>query len=353
MILAFPGPAAVAAQQVTTTVPVVFMIAANPVTLGLVKSLEKPGGNITGLYEELPDFQSKRVALLKEMVPQAKTIGILWDVHSWGERVGSEMARRTEKAVLAAGARAEVVAVKGPDDLERAFSLLKQAQVDGLLVEQSPVFIFQAKKLAELAAEAKLPAIYPLSNYTQVGGFASLGPNLTDNLQHTAGYIGKILKGANPVDLPVESSEKPFLTVNSKAAKDSVLLFRRRFRRALIASSSECRELRPRVSPFKTRDKAAVAVVCIQRVGRIGAEGVIRRSKRTKKASAALPFDARNERATIVRHEDQKSMLACRGYRQVGGLRLRLQSALRADLRRARPRRASSERKHDGRSSWY
>jgi putative ABC transport system substrate-binding protein len=220
VILAYPGPAAVAAQQVTTTVPVVFMIAANPVTLGLVKSLEKPGGNITGLYEELPDFQSKRVALLKEMVPQAKTIGILWDVHSWGERVGNEMAQRTEKAVLAAGARAEVVAVKGPDDLERAFSLLKQAQVDGLLVEQSPVFIFQAKKLAELAAEAKLPAIYPLSNYTQAGGFASLGPNLTDNLQHTAGYIGKILNGANPVDLPVEGSEKTFLTVNSKAAKD-------------------------------------------------------------------------------------------------------------------------------------
>ncbi len=220
VIIAGPGAAAVAAQQVTTTVPVVFIIAANPVTLGLVKSLEKPGGNITGLYEERPDFPSKRIALLKEMVPQAKTIGILWDVHSWGERVGSEMARRTEKAVLAAGARAEVVAVKGPDDLEQAFSLLKQAQVDGLLVEQSPVFIFQAKKLAELAAEAKLPAIYPLSNYTQAGGFASLGPNLTDNLQHAAGYIGKILKGANPVDLPVEGSEKTFLTVNSKAAKD-------------------------------------------------------------------------------------------------------------------------------------
>ena len=98
VILAIPGPAAVAAKQITTTVPVVFMIAANPVTLGLVKSLEKPGGNISGLYEELPDFQSKRVALLKEMVPQAKTIGILWDAHAWGERVGSEMAQRTEKA---------------------------------------------------------------------------------------------------------------------------------------------------------------------------------------------------------------------------------------------------------------
>jgi putative tryptophan/tyrosine transport system substrate-binding protein len=220
VILAFPGSAAMAAQQITTTVPVVFMIAANPVTLGLVKSLEKPGGNITGLYEELPDFQSKRMALLKEMVPQAKTIGILWDAHSWGERVGSEMARRAEKAVLAAGARAEIVAVRGPDDLERAFSLLKQALVDGLLVEQSPVFIFQAKKLGELAAEAKIPVIYPLSNYTQAGGLASLGPDLADNLQHTAGYIGKILNGANPAHLPVEGSEKFFLTINSKAAKD-------------------------------------------------------------------------------------------------------------------------------------
>jgi putative ABC transport system substrate-binding protein len=220
VILAVPGPAAVAARQVTTTVPVVFMIAANPVTLGLVKSLEKPGGNITGLYEELPDFQSKRIALLREMVPQAKTIGILWDANAWGERVGSEMARRAEKAVLAAGARSEIVAVRGPDDLERAFSLLKQAQVDGLVVEQGPTFIFHAKKLAELAAEAKIPAIYPLSIYTQAGGLASLGPDLAGNLQHTAGYIGRILRGANPADLPVEGSEKTVLTLNSKAAKD-------------------------------------------------------------------------------------------------------------------------------------
>jgi putative tryptophan/tyrosine transport system substrate-binding protein len=152
------------------------------------------------------------------MVPQAKTIGILWDAHSWAEPVGSEMARETEKAVFAAGARAVIVAAKGPDDLERAFSLLKQAQVDGLVVEQSPLFIFQAKKLAELAAGAKIPAIYPSSHYTQ--GLASLGPDLADNLQHVAGYIGKILKGANPADLPVERSEKTLLMVNSQAAKD-------------------------------------------------------------------------------------------------------------------------------------
>jgi putative ABC transport system substrate-binding protein len=220
VIFAVPGPSAIAAQQVTSTVPVVFMIAANPVTLGLVKSLEKPGGNLTGVYEELPDFQSKRMALLTEMVPQAKTIGILWDAQSWGERVGSEMARRAEKAVVAAGARAEIVAVSGPDDLERAFSLMKQAQVDGLLIEQGPLFIFHAKKLVELAAKARIPAIYPSSNYIQAGGLASLGPDFADNFRRVFGYIEKILKGANPADLPVESSEKTSLLVNSKAAKD-------------------------------------------------------------------------------------------------------------------------------------
>jgi len=220
VILATPGPAALAARQVTTSVPVVFMIAANPVTLGLVKSLERPGGNITGVYEERPDFPSQRIALLKEMVPQAKTIGILWDADSWPELAGSEMARETEKAILAAGGRAVIVSVKGADDLERALSILNQAQVDGLVVEQNPAFYLQAKKLVELAARAKIPAIYPSSNYAQAGGLASLGPDLADNLQHVAAYVGKILNGAKPADLPIQRTEKTLLMVNSKAAKD-------------------------------------------------------------------------------------------------------------------------------------
>ena len=220
VIYAGPGPAAVAAKQVTTTVPIVFWIAANPVTLGLVKSLEKPGGNMTGLYEERPDFPSKRIALLKEMVPQAKTIGILWDALSWPEPVGSEMTRETEKAILAAGARAAIVAVKGPDDLERAFSLLKRAEVDGLAVEQGPVFFLHGKKLADLAAGAKLPAIYPTSNYPQAGGLASFGPDFSHNLPRVAGYVVKILNGAKPADLPVLSTEKTDLIVNGKAAND-------------------------------------------------------------------------------------------------------------------------------------
>ena len=219
VIFAFPAPAAVAAKQITTTVPVVFTIVANPVTLGLVDSLEKAGGNITGMYEERPDFPSKRIALLKEMVPQAKTIGILWDL-SWPEAVGREMTRETEKAILAAGGRAVIVGVNGPDDLERAFSSLKQAQVDGLVIEQGPLFIFSAKKLADLAAGAKLPAVNPWSGYTQAGGLASFGPDFSDNLPRWAVLVGKILKGAKPADLPVEFTEKTQLTVNVKAARD-------------------------------------------------------------------------------------------------------------------------------------
>ena len=113
-----------------------------------------------------------------------------------------------------------IVAVRGPDDLERAFSVLKQARVDGLLVEAGPVFVFQAKKLADLAAGAKLAAIYPLALHTQAGGLASFGQDLADNFQRMAGHIGKILKGANPAELPVEHTERTQLIVNASAAKD-------------------------------------------------------------------------------------------------------------------------------------
>jgi putative ABC transport system substrate-binding protein len=133
------------------------------------------------------------------------------DIAAWLHGLGLQQYEQAFRA------QAVIVAVRGPDDLERAFSSLKQAQVDGLVVEESPVFIFQAKKLAELAAGAKIPAIYP-SYYPE--GFASLGPDRADNFQHVAGYTGKILKGAKPADLPVLRSEKTLLMVNSKAAKD-------------------------------------------------------------------------------------------------------------------------------------
>jgi putative ABC transport system substrate-binding protein len=124
------------------------------------------------------------------------------DIAAWLHGLGLQQYEQAFRA------QAVIVAVRGPDDLERAFSSLKQAQVDGLVVEESPVFIFQAKKLAELAAGAKIPAIYPSSYYPE--GLASLGADRADNFQHVAGYTGKNLKGAKPADLPVLRSEKRF-----------------------------------------------------------------------------------------------------------------------------------------------
>jgi putative ABC transport system substrate-binding protein len=220
VIFAGPGAAAIAAQKVTTTVPVVFAIGVNPVALGLIKSLKRPGTNMTGLYEEVADGPGGRMSLLKEMAPQAKMIGILWDAQTWPEQAGTESAREAENAVLAAGARATIVAVRGRDDLQRAFSVLSEAQVDGLLVLQSPVFFFQAKKIGELAAEAKIPAVYTTPNYVEAGGLASLGGDLADNYRLTGGYIGRILTGENPADLPILRPPRTVLTINSKAARE-------------------------------------------------------------------------------------------------------------------------------------
>jgi len=215
-----PIPAAVAAQQLGVTVPVVFQIGVNPVTLGLIKGLERPGTHMTGLYEESVDYPSRRIGLLKELVPRAKALGILWDAQTWGEEVGIEMARENELAALAAGAQATIVPVRGPDDLQRAFSSLRQAQVDGILVAQSPAFFAQARLMAELASQAKIPTIYPTPNYAEAGGFASLGLDLEDAFRLEAGYIGRILKGTNPADMPVLRPERTVITVNAKAARE-------------------------------------------------------------------------------------------------------------------------------------
>jgi putative ABC transport system substrate-binding protein len=218
VIFSGAAPAIRAAKQITSTVPVVFLVAADPVALGLVKSLERPDGNMTGLTEEAPDLSAKRTALLKEIIPQTKKIGILWDANAFGEQIGLEMARKTEQAVRAAGVQAEIVAVRGSEDLQRAFSSLKEAQVDGLLIEPSPMFFGQAKLMVELAAATKIATIYPWPQFTQAGGLASLGADLDEYMRRAAGYVDKILRGANPGDLPVGKSDNFLLVVNVKAA---------------------------------------------------------------------------------------------------------------------------------------
>jgi putative ABC transport system substrate-binding protein len=217
-------PATRAAKQVTSTVPIVFVIALDPVALGFVNSLEKPGGNLTGVTEESPELPGKRVALLKEVVPQVKKIGIVWDADAFPdafeEKVGREMASKTEQAARAIGTEAEVIAVRGPADLENAFASLARARVDGLVVDPIRMFSSQAARVAELAAKHKIPTIYTSPRFAQVGGLISMGADLTDAFRRAAGYVDKILKGAAPSDLPVGQTEKFALVINTKAARD-------------------------------------------------------------------------------------------------------------------------------------
>lgn len=220
VIFSIPAPATLAAKQVTSSVPVVFTIGADPVALGLVSSMEKPGGNLTGITEESPELPGKRAALLKEVVPQAKKVGIVWDPNAYGEKVGMEMVSEAEQAARGLGLEVENVAVRGPADLENAFTTLTHAHVDGLLVEPSPMFFFQAKRMADLAAKSRIPAIYPWPQSAQAGGLMSLGADLADNFRRAASYVDKILKGAAPGDLPVGRADKFVLVINTKAAID-------------------------------------------------------------------------------------------------------------------------------------
>jgi len=220
VIFSHTTPGTRAAKQVTSSVPIVFTTGADPVALGFVNSLEKPGGNLTGVAQESLELPGKRVALLKEVVPQAKKLGIVWDEGFVGEKLGREMAAKTEQAARAIGAEAEVIAVRGPADLENAFASLARARVDGLVVEPGALFGSQASRIAELAAKHKIPTIYPGPTFVQAGGLMAMGPDPAEAFRRAAGYVDKILKGAAPSDLPVGHTEKDLLVINTKAARD-------------------------------------------------------------------------------------------------------------------------------------
>ena len=209
-----------AAHRVTSTIPIVFSMSVDPVALGVVSSLERPGQNTTGFTEESPELPRQRAALLKELLPQAKKFGIVWDANAFGEKVGREMAFETAQAVRALDAAAETIVVRSPGELENALSSLTQAHVDALLVQPSPMFLVRAKQIVALAAKSKSPTLYPWVDFPNAGGLVSLGPDLSHNFRRAAGYVDRILKGAKPGDLPVGRAEKFILVINTKAAKE-------------------------------------------------------------------------------------------------------------------------------------
>ena len=208
-----------AAKQATTIIPIVFADVADPVARGFVASLARPGGNITGLANLNTDLVGKWLELLKQAVPGLKRVAFLWQPGYLPESAEKDVRQRAEAAAQALGVRLQFVEARRPEDFDRAFAEMTRARVDAVIVWGGVLFIFERKRIAELAARNRLPASYPMSEFVDVGGLISYAPNIADNFRRTAAYVDRILKGAKPADLPVEQSSKLELVINLKTAK--------------------------------------------------------------------------------------------------------------------------------------
>src|SRR3984893_12204999 len=219
LIVASNSVAGRAVQQATTTIPVVVPVMGDPVGDGLVASLARPGGNITGLTFLGPQLVPKRLALLKEALPSTSQVAALWHPGAYGERTMNDMMAEAEEAALILGVHLRLVAVHSPDDLDSAFSTVAGERADALLVFPSPMLFNQRKRIVDLAAEHRLPIMAMGKEFVQLGGFMSYGADVIDFNRRCVAYVDKILKGAKPADLPVQQPTKFELFINLKPAK--------------------------------------------------------------------------------------------------------------------------------------
>jgi putative ABC transport system substrate-binding protein len=219
VILATGTPASLAAEHATRTLPIVFVAAADPVTSGFVTSLARPGGNITGLFNLAPELVGKCLEQLTQAVPGVSRVAALWQPGGQGERMDKDMLKAADVAARALGVRVQFVEARGPTDFDRAFSDMTRAGAGALTVLPSPMFLSERRRLVDLAAKNRLPAVYPSRESVDAGGLMSYGPDLADLFRRAATYVDKILKGAKPSDLPVEQPTKFELVINLKTAK--------------------------------------------------------------------------------------------------------------------------------------
>jgi ABC-type uncharacterized transport system substrate-binding protein len=219
VILAGATPAARAAQKATTTIPIVASSMGDPVGDGLVASLARPGGNITGTTFLGPELVPKRLELLKEALPKVTRVAALLHPGAFGERTMRDMVKDTEAAARTLGVQLEVVEVHGPDEFDGAFSLMARQHADALIVFASVMLFSERRRIVALAAKSRLPAMFNNRESVEIGGLISYGVSLTDLSRRAATYVDKILRGAKPADLPVEQPTKFELVINLKTAK--------------------------------------------------------------------------------------------------------------------------------------
>jgi putative ABC transport system substrate-binding protein len=212
-VLVASGPD-VQAKAMTTTIPIVFIANADPVGLGVVESLARPGGNVTGLTDFHGPLAGKRLALLKEVVPAASRIAFLWMA---GTSTAPLQWQELQAAASGLGVTLLACEIAGPDDVDRAFTALAQAGPEALVVQ--PSVAYTTSRIFEFAVQHRLPAIYTLPRWVEAGGLMSYGAHFPDLWRRAAAYVDKILKGTKPADLPVEQPMKFELVLNLHTAR--------------------------------------------------------------------------------------------------------------------------------------
>ncbi|MET3839938.1 ABC transporter substrate-binding protein [Bradyrhizobium sp. OAE829] len=219
VIVASSTAAAQAAKQATAVIPIVFATVPDPVATGLVTSLARPGGNVTGLSNLNADLVGKCLEYLTQAVPRVSRVAVLWQPGAFGERTEKEMLQAAAAAARALGIQLQFVQARDPVDIDKAFSEITGARADALTVLVSGMLLGERRRLVDLAAENRLPVIYTFRELVDAGGLMSYGPSLDGLFRRAASYVDKILKGTKPADLPVEQPTKLELVINLKAAQ--------------------------------------------------------------------------------------------------------------------------------------
>jgi putative tryptophan/tyrosine transport system substrate-binding protein len=223
LIVVRSTPAALAAKKATTTIPIVMASGLDPVAAGLVDSLARPGGNVTGLTSLAIELNTKRLEILKDAVPKLSRVGILRPAGDGGGSISiSQDLQLKELGAAALGLKLKLEEIETQPDakgLESAFETANQKQVGAMMTITSPRFLAERKRIVALAAKYRLPAIYYQKEFVDEGGLMSYGADYTDLYRRAAVYVDKILKGVKPADLPVQQATKFEFVINLKAAK--------------------------------------------------------------------------------------------------------------------------------------
>jgi putative ABC transport system substrate-binding protein len=217
VITALSSPAALAAKAATSTIAVVFNVGTDPVRAGLVPSLNRPGGNVTGVTFFAAALEQKRLGLLRELIPQADLVAVLLNPNYLDADV---QLKDVQEATREIGQRTLILTARMDTEIDTAFATLAQQGVGALMVCADPFFDVRRERIVALATRHHVPAIYHWRGYVVVGGLLSYGASLTDSYRQVGVYAGRILKGANPADLPVMQPTKFELVINLKTAKE-------------------------------------------------------------------------------------------------------------------------------------